>query len=194
MSCAAQTDSKPAPQPPLPSADVVERITEKVIIDGQEYLVPPPWAGNRLYAPEYTFESFKRIPSEYTVNNSKVYVLATAQPNLVALLAKAREDGIDLKVESGYRSVNYQKRIFKRMFEKGRTFDDIVRYVAPPGYSQHMIGTSVDFFPSNWSFADTPQYTWLQEHAKQFDFEETYSQYNRLEMPWEAWHWNYAGK
>jgi D-alanyl-D-alanine carboxypeptidase len=193
-SCVAQTDSKPAPTPPLPTADVVSGITEKVIIDGQEYPVPSPWHGNRLYAPEYTFESFKKIPSEFTVNNSKVYVLAESQPHLVALLERAKEDGIDLRVESGYRSVSYQKRIFKRMFEKGRTFEDIVRYVAPPGYSQHMFGTAVDFYPSNWRFAETPQYIWLQENAHAFGFEETYSQYNALKMPWEAWHWNYAGK
>ena len=192
--CATQMESKPSPAPPLPTAEVLEPITEKVIINGEEYLVPPPWAGNRLWAPEYTFESFKKIPTEFTVDNSNVYVLAEAQPHLVAMLEKALEDGIELKVESGYRSVSYQKRIFKRMFAKGRTFEDIVRYVAPPGYSQHMFGTAVDFHPSNWRFADTPQYTWLQENADQFGFAETYSQNNSLLMPWEAWHWNWSEK
>ena len=110
--CATQIQSKPSPAPPLPTADLLEPITEKVIINGEEYLVPPPWAGNRLYAPEYTFESFKKIPTEFTVDNSNVYVLAVAQPHLVAMLEKAVEDGVDLKVESGYRSVSYQKRIF----------------------------------------------------------------------------------
>ena len=56
-----------------------------------------------------------------------------------------------------------------------------------------MIGTSVDFHPSNWRFADTPQYPWLQQNADQFGFEETYSQKNSFKMPWEAWHWNYTG-
>ena len=191
--CATQPQSKAPPAPPLPTEEVLEPIREKVIINGEEFLVPPPWAGNRLYAPEYTFESFKKIPVEFTVDNTNVYVLAEAQPHLVEMLQKAEEDGIELRVESGYRSVSYQKRIFKRMFDKGRTFEDIVRYVAPPGYSQHMIGTAVDFFPSNWRFAETPQYTWLQENADQFGFVETYSQFNAYKMPWEAWHWNYAG-
>ena len=79
------------------------------------------------------------------------------------------------------------------MLAEGRTFDDIVRYVAPPGYSQHMFGTAVDFYPSNWRFAETPQYSWLQENAHMFDFEQTYPEYNKLKMPWEAWHWNYTG-
>ena len=173
---------------------VEEKAIEFVKISGTKYQVPPPWTGQRIHPPVLTFESFKKIPVQFTYNESSVYVLAEAQPHLVAMLSKATEDGVDIKVESGYRSENYQRGIFKRMIDKGRTFDDIVRYVAPPGYSQHMLGIAVDFHPSNWRFADTPQYTWLQENAQRFGFEETYSQYNRFKMPWEAWHWSYAGE
>ncbi|MEE4136431.1 MAG: D-alanyl-D-alanine carboxypeptidase family protein, partial [Desulforhopalus sp.] len=56
-----------------------------------------------------------------------------------------------------------------------------------------MLGTAVDFHPGNWSFADTPAYAWLQENGAEFGFVETYSEKNRREMPWEAWHWNYLG-
>ncbi len=76
------------------------------------------------------------------------------------------------------------------MMAKGRTFDDIIRYVAPPGYSEHMLGNAVDFYPSNWRFAETPQHAWLLKNANDFGFFNTYSQYNTLHMPWEAWHWN----
>ena len=172
-----------------PSGEIIE----VVVIDGKKYQVPPPWTGHRIDAPYYTFESFKKIPVKFTQDNSSVYILAEAQPHLVALLSKAEEDGVEIRVESGYRSQNYQSGIFKRMISQGRTFDDIVRYVAPPGYSQHMLGIAVDFYPSNWRFADTPQYGWLQENAHLFSFEETYSQYNRFKMPWEAWHWSYTG-
>ena len=109
------------------------------------------------------------------------------------LLQAAEKDGISLKVESAYRSERYQKRIFKRMIAEGRSFDDIVRYVAPPGYSQHVLGTAVDFFPSNWRFADTEAYTWLRENAQRFGFEETYSRFNPMRIPWESWHWNFTG-
>ena len=77
------------------------------------------------------------------------------------------------------------------MLSEGRDFEDIIRYVAPPGYSNHMLGTAVDFSPSNWRFADTKQYLWLQENGHTFGFEEIYSETNRLKMPWEAWHWQY---
>lgn len=108
------------------------------------------------------------------------------------LLEAAKEDGIVLKVESGYRSTGYQKKIFTRMMSEGRVFNDIIRYVAPPGYSQHALGTAVDFSPSNWEFSKRPDYRWLRDNAAQFGFTETYSKHNTQQYPWEAWHWSYA--
>jgi D-alanyl-D-alanine carboxypeptidase len=78
------------------------------------------------------------------------------------------------------------------MLSEGREFDDIVRYVAPPGYSEHMLGTAVDFSPSNWRFADTDQHRWLLENAHRFGFENTYPEISETNMPWEAWHWNHT--
>ncbi|MBU1233638.1 MAG: M15 family metallopeptidase [Proteobacteria bacterium] len=166
---------------------------EVVTINGNTYIIPPPWSGNKFVAPKLDYSDFRRIPTEYTHNSSKLYILAAAYQPVVVLLKAAEQDGIFLKVESVYRSAGYQKRIFKRMLAEGRTFGDIVRYVAPPGYSQHMLGTAIDFFPSNWRFADTTAYTWLQENGWRFGFEETYFRLNPMKMPWEAWHWNFIG-
>lgn len=171
-----------------------EEYHETVLIDGTEYLVPPPWAGNRIEASPLSPESFGQIPVDFTHDGTKIYILTTALGPLLDLLHQAREDGIELRVESGYRSERYQRLIFKRMMAEGKTFADIVRYVAPPGYSQHMLGMAVDFHPSTWEFADTPAYAWLKENAQEFGFEEAYSQDNALHIPWEAWHWAYFGE
>lgn len=167
---------------------------EVVIINSETYTIPPPWKGNRLTAPEFDYSDFRLIPVKYTHNGSKIYILNTAHQSLVSLLQAAEKEGVFLKVESAYRSETYQKSIFKRMLAKGRTFDDIVRYVAPPGYSQHVLGTAVDFFPSNWRFADKIDCTWLKENGRRFGFEETYPQFNPMKRPWEPWHWNFTGK
>jgi D-alanyl-D-alanine carboxypeptidase len=167
---------------------------ETVVIDGFYYIVPAPWAGNKIEAPALSSASFHQIPAEHTYNRTNIYVHSTALPPLLAMLDRAREDSVELLVESGYRSERYQRTIFKRMMAKGRIFTDIIRYVAPPGYSQHVLGTAVDFHPSNWRFADTRAYAWLQENATDFSFKETYSQSNKYNMPWEAWHWNYCGQ
>ncbi|MDW7771960.1 MAG: M15 family metallopeptidase [Desulfobulbaceae bacterium] len=193
--------SPPVPPPESLSQEIIpqeiqphDEPQETLTLNGETYIIPPPWTGNRFIAPEPDYSDFSRIPLEYTHNSSKIYVLAAVQQPLDDLLQAAEKDGIFLKVESGYRSERYQKRIFKRMLANGRTFEDIVRFVAPPGYSQHMLGTAVDFFPSDWSFAETPAYIWLQENAHLFGFEETYSQYNMMKMPWESWHWNFSGE
>ena len=171
-----------------------DNVIETVIIDTLRYQVPEPWTGNRLFPTSRNLDELKQIPREHTYEGSEIYILADAYPAMVEMLEQARRDGIDLRVESAYRSINYQARIFVRMIKKGRTFEDIVRYVAPPGYSQHMLGTAMDFYPSNWEFAETEQYRWLQENASKFGFEESYSKNNRYRMPWEAWHWNYTGE
>jgi LAS superfamily LD-carboxypeptidase LdcB len=168
--------------------------TEEVItINGVHYHVPAPWKGNKVNAPKLTYSDFKQIPLKFCKDEGKIYVTIETQKNLVAMLTQAEEDGLLIQVESGYRSANYQAKIFKKMFAEGRDFDDIIRYVAPPGYSNHILGTAVDFSPSNWRFADTKQYLWLQENGHTFGFEEIYSETNRLKMPWEAWHWQYMG-
>ena len=164
---------------------------ETVTIGGESYPIPAPWTGNRIPAPKFEFEDFGQIPVDHTKNGSRLYITAEAQQALIKLLNAAKEDGLVLRIESGYRSPGYQKRIFLKMIEEGRTFDDIIRYVAPPYYSEHARGTAVDFYPSNWRFAELPDYTWLRNNAADFGFTETYPEHNKLKYPWESWHWNY---
>mgnify|MGYP001555033480 CR=1 FL=1 len=168
-------------------------IEEWVNIGGQRFPVPPPWSGNKINAPTFSWEDFSKIPAAFTHNGGKVYVRAEVIEPLIQMLEAAKAESVEILVMSGYRSAWYQRKIFLKMFSEGRTYEDIIRYVAPPGYSEHMLGTAIDFYPSNWRFADTPQYEWLKENAARFSFEETYSQYNKKKMPWEAWHWNYVG-
>lgn len=165
--------------------------SETIVIGETTYPIPKPWIGNRVVAPPLPMKSFRRIPIDHTHNGSHLYILKEAHSALVQLLEAAKEDGIVLRVESGYRSPGYQKKIFARMLSEGRDFNDIIRYVAPPGYSQHALGTAVDFFPSNWEFAKQPDYEWLLDNGAQFGFTETYPEHNALRYPWEAWHWSF---
>lgn len=171
----------------------IAEVSEVVKIGNNEYIIPFPWTGNRIKAPKFSYSDFRQIPVDHCKNNSKIYILASAHKSLLKMLAAALEEGILLQVESGYRSIGYQKVIFMRKLAAGRKFEDIVRYVAPPGYSQHMLGIAIDFSPSDWRFASTKQYTWLKENGHRYQFEETYSEFNKAQMPWEAWHWSYIG-
>lgn len=176
-----------------PQSIKTANLSETVTIGNKVYDVPFPWTGNRLPKTTFSPSEFKQVPSKHCKNGAKIYVLAKVYKPLLAMFNAALKDGIHLQVESGYRSEAYQKRIFSRKLAEGRTFEDIVRYVAPPGYSQHMLGIALDFSPSNWRFASTPEYQWLKDNGARFYFEEVYSEYNKMQMPWEAWHWSYLG-
>jgi len=171
-----------------------DNVVETVIIDNIRYEVPQPWTGNRLFPTARNLDELRQVPTEYTVDGSEIYLLAEAFEPFRSMLAQARTDGIELLAESAYRSIHYQVRIFVRRMKKGHSFEEVCRSVAPPGYSEHMLGTAIDFHPSDWRFAETPQYQWLKDNAGRFGFEETYSRTNPYNIAWESWHWKYAGE
>ncbi len=171
------------------TAESVKR--EVVVIAGITYDVPDQWEKRRLEIPVIYMRDLEAIPTEYGHQGSKLYLLKEARRYLQLMVEAAQKDDIFLTVHSSYRTVWYQKKIFERLMESGRTYEDVVRYVAPPGYSEHALGTVVDFYPSNWQFASTEQYQWLKENAHKFHFSESYPEDNPENMPWEAWHWRW---
>ena len=189
VGCVSATPS-PAPAPVKIKSIETPTPEETVTIDGTTYPVPEAWIGRKLDAPPLKTPALVRIPNELTKDQADIYILQEACEALVRMAARAQEDGVSLLVDSGYRSAWYQRKIFINLMKKGRSFEDLVRYVAPPGYSEHMLGTVVDFSPGNWRFAKTPAYGWLREHAGEYGFSETYPENNR-HHPWESWHWRY---
>ncbi len=164
---------------------------DTITLHGVIYKIPSLWIGKRIQVEKYTFEDFGLIPQEYTWNNSQLYLLKEANNALITMIEKAKDDGITLIVHSAYRSESYQKSIFLKMMKEGRSFDDIIRYVAPPGYSEHMLGTVVDFNPSNWNFSSEMAYTWLLNNGASFGFHESYPHSGSQGAPWEPWHWRF---
>ena len=100
------------------------------------------------------------------------------------------EARIKLRARSPYRSfvdqcvtMNYHRRV------NGETY--AMTYVAPPGRSQHQLGTAVDVTSVNAGWQ-----TWLATHATRFGFvladpehEERITGYN-----FEPWHYRFIGK
>ncbi len=163
---------------------------ETVTINGILYKIPPQWKGKKINGPTLIFDDFAPIPKDATWQGSALYVLKETAGVLAGMIEDAKKDGVYLVAHSAYRSRGYQTRIFVKLMEAGRSFDDLIRYVAPPGYSEHMLGTVVDFYPSNWKFASTSAYAWLKKNASGYDFFETYPETGSA-APWEPWHWNH---
>ena len=148
---------------------------EMVSIDGIKYPVPNPWQGHKMEGPIWlSVPPLIPVPRKLVENNGAVYLLPATRDAFVAMAEKAKLDGINLIIDSAYRSAHYQRKVYQRQIKAGKTFAQVARYVAPPGYSEHMLGLAVDFSPSDWRFAKTPAYAWLKQHATQFGFRETY--------------------
>lgn len=175
-------------------ADEQSPPSETVVIGGQEYIVPESWQGGRFDSPPLTAPPLVRVPPQFVKDGGEIYLLSEARNAFTTMAETAEKDNVELLIDSGYRSARYQKKIIKRLMEQGKTFEEVVRYVAPPGYSEHMLGLAVDFSPSNWRFADAPAYQWLKEHAATFGFAETYPESRPLNKPWEPSHWRYHSR
>ncbi len=169
---------------------------EIVEIGGKIYRIPAVWQGQKITMPDFTRDSLLKLPAKYVHGDRDVYVKKEARAPLLAMMDAAAAEGIYLQVETAYRDIEAQKEIFLRKFRKGRSWEDVVRYVAPPGYSEHMLGLAVDFYPSGWKFATTDGYRWLQQNGKKYGFIESYPQTpiaGHAKIAWEAWHWFYIG-
>ncbi|MBU4342881.1 MAG: D-alanyl-D-alanine carboxypeptidase family protein, partial [Candidatus Omnitrophica bacterium] len=105
----------------------------------------------------------------------------------------AKKDGVDLRINSSYRSYSYQNKLFEEALEQYGSKDEAIKHSAPAGFSKHHTGMTMDFFPVKDEFSETKEYTWLKEHASEFGFVESYPEGNVQSMAWEPWEWTYVG-
>ena len=144
----------------------------------------------------YIPSSVTDIPAEFIFPKGTTETFHTkVQDRLVALLEDAQEDGLDLKVISGYRSFSQQaslKASYRVTYGSGAN-----KFSADQGYSEHQLGTAVDFttekIGSTFSgFDATPEYAWLQKNAYKYGFILSYPSGNAY-YQYEPWHWRYVG-
>lgn len=92
--------------------------------------------------------------------------------------AAAAMDGIELRVNSGFRTHKQQQRLYRR---KGPSI------AATPGFSNHQLGLAVDIDNcERWiegTAHPTIVYWWLKRNAPKFGFHQT--------VEHERWHWVY---
>jgi D-alanyl-D-alanine carboxypeptidase len=110
------------------------------------------------------------------------------------LQAAAARDGIELRPISGFRSVARQLKIFRQKLAAGERIDDILRFVAAPGCSEHHTGRALDLgspgqVDLDESFARTREFRWLKRHAATFGFHLSYPRGNPHAIGYEPWHW-----
>ena len=127
----------------------------------------------------------------------KLQFLDPALPYLEDLLEAAEEDGVALRVVSAYRSFEEQQRLksnYRVIYGAGTANS----FSADQGYSEHQLGTTVDFTTpaigsAAPSFANTAAFTWLQNNAYKYGFILSYPKSNAYYI-YEPWHWRFVGE
>lgn len=120
-------------------------------------------------------------------------------PSLRAMIAKAKSQGVSLRVISGYRSYDYQSSLYNAYVKKdGQAAADT--YSARPGHSEHQTGLAVDLGGSHGCslevcFGKTPEGIWLSDNAATFGFIIRYLQSNQSVTGYQAepWHLRFVG-
>ncbi len=106
-----------------------------------------------------------------------------------AMLAAMKKDEVEAHVLSGWRDKAMQAENIK---EQGSSI------AAPVGQSEHHLGTAIDFTSGTVpvKFIESPEFTWLAEHAWEYGFVQSYQPDHSGETGFtgEAWHWRYVGK
>jgi len=113
--------------------------------------------------------------------------------------AGAARDHLDLVALSGFRSVRRQTRIIREKLSAGQNINDILSYVAAPGYSEHHSGRAIDIgtpehLALDADFARTAAFRWLKTHARDFGFRLSYPRHNPYGIGYEPWHWCWQGR
>ena len=112
-----------------------------------------------------------------------------------AMVRAAANDGVQLLIVSGYRSIDYQARLLRKKINAGQELSDILTVSAAPGYSEHHTGRAVDIAtpgsrPLTEEFEATDAFRWLESRAIEFGFSMTYPRENPWGIMYEPWHWS----
>lgn len=102
--------------------------------------------------------------------------IATATAFLL-MRAAAQTAGITLRLESAFRTMEEQERLYRAYL------DGSGNLAAPPGYSNHQNGRAIDISVRG-SFT-SPEYVWLAANARRFGFVNTGKNFSQPE----PWHW-----
>jgi D-alanyl-D-alanine carboxypeptidase len=193
----AMQDDLAAPIPPLPTCG---------------YLDLP--AARTSYANWGTavLDTVFRLPSGYRPSdlvdtsqaglNGGHQIRSIAVADLAALVTAAQADGVQLAVQSAYRSYASQVVTFNGWVAQVG-YNQALRTSARPAHSEHQLGTAIDFRskggPSPWNVPDwatTPEGAWMAANAWRFGWVMSYPKQAEAITcyQYEPWHYRYVGR
>ncbi len=141
--------------------------------------------------------SLAKIDPKYVYDPARVLEIhASVWPHMQAMLEAAATDGVAIKFDSAYRSFGTQA-VLKSTYRFTYGAGTANSFSAEQGYSEHQLGTAVDFTAPSIhgalaGFQKTPEYAWLVANAYRYGFVLSYPP-NNAYYTYEPWHWRYVG-
>jgi len=118
------------------------------------------------------------VADSASVFDDDVPAVSNLDPGLLDALRRAardaEEDGVELRVNSGWRSPEYQEQLLREAVSKYGSAEEAARWVATPDTSPHVSGQAVDVGPSDAT-------AWLSRHGAEYGLCRIYGN--------EAWHY-----
>lgn len=137
------------------------------------------------------------IPDNYLyIKGKPLQIHFQVYPYLAKMLDDAISQGTDILVISAYRSFGTQAYL-KSSYKVTYGIGTANKFSADQGYSEHQLGTTVDFTTSKTGtafvgFDKTDAYKWLLENAHKYGFIISYPKQNTF-YTFEPWHWRFVG-
>lgn len=145
---------------------------------------------------------YNYLPNDYVpknlidIENGKQATEATAKA-FEEMKENAAIEGLSINVVSAYRSIDYQKNLYKQYVKRdGKELADT--YSARAGYSEHHTGRALDIAAEDMdmnNFGNTQEYKWVAENCWKYGFIIRYTEENKNITGYqsEPWHITYVG-
>jgi zinc D-Ala-D-Ala carboxypeptidase len=118
------------------------------------------------------------VPDGTTVFDDEIPGVANLDPDLLGAVRQAAtdaaDDGVELFVDSGWRSPEYQNQLLREAVSEYGSQEEAARWVSTAETSAHVSGDAVDIGPSDAT-------VWLSEYGAEYGLCQTYSN--------EPWHY-----
>jgi zinc D-Ala-D-Ala carboxypeptidase len=136
------------------------------------------------------------------VNDSgDILMRKAAATAFLDLVGAAAAEGVSIVPLSGFRTIAEQRQLyFDVKAERGQTAQERAAWSAPPGYSEHHTGYTIDIGDANVpalnlnpDFESSAASRWMVKNAAKFSFELSFTKGNKQGVSYEPWHWRYVG-
>jgi zinc D-Ala-D-Ala carboxypeptidase len=118
------------------------------------------------------------VPEGTKVFDDEIPAVANLDPDLLGVLRQAAtdaaDDGVELFIDSGWRSPEYQNQLLREAVSEYGSEGEAARWVATADTSPHVSGDAIDIGPSDGT-------AWLSEHGAEYGLCQIYSN--------EPWHY-----